>query len=378
MLKNLFLKLFLQSNSKKMFKINILYFLIPFLILGCNDKSLIEWEVLNSNETNLKDQGEEFEKLLIYNNDYFLIGQDVKSNNWQDFKAITYQSKNSGRVWKKVINDEGVFLDGYINNEFLNLIAQKYSDNSFKNCETKLSVYNRLNYNKIGDKIICKRDSSIVRVFNDGNKSYALINKGYIANKNSIFNSKNDFKTYKNVEINKPLKKIVFFNDKIYFLTSEYFVEDYETIEKNKLFILNKKSLDSIETKDVVEDFCVDKNGIYLLSKINEKIIVNYIDTKKQKNNTLKVVNEKELEPKMIYKYNNFVAVLVNSINVKGLGGFGSVAYKLYVSLDNGETFKEENLPIDNYVKPIEFYKDKSIIFYAGAGRICRGTVKKY
>jgi len=362
----------------KIIKISILYFLITFLIFGCNDKSIIEWEVLNSNETNLKGQGEEFEKLLIYRNNYFLIGQDEKSNNWQDFEAITYESKNSGRVWKKVINDEGNFIDGYVNNEFLNLIAEKCSDNSYKNCETKLSIYNRVNYNKIDDKIICKRDSSIVRVFSDDNKSYALINKGYIANKNYIFNSENDFKTYKKAEINKPIKQIDFFNDKIYFLTNEYFVEDYETIEKNKLFILNNKSLDSIETKYVVEDFCVDKNGLYLLSKVNEKIIINHIDNKKHKNKTLTVVNEKELEPKMIYKYNNFVAVLVNSINVKGLGGFGSAAYKLYLSLDNGETFKEEKLPIDNYVKPIEFYKDKLIIFYAGAGRICRGTVKEY
>lgn len=357
----------------KKIKISILSFIIPFSILSCKDESLIKWEVLDSSKTNLKEQGESFEKFLINGKDFFIIGQeDTEFNNWSDFKAITYESKNSGKKWAKIINDKGAFVDGYYSFNELFLFRETYSINSFDK-----AVLNLINAKKKTTYHRFKERSSIKNVFiNSKEEGVLILNNSYTAADNSILYTNNNFKSFDSISFKKGIKKCAYLDEKVYLLSDDYFIKNYKTIERNKLYIVNRKILDSIELKNVVDDFCVDKNGIYLLSKENGKVTINHINEKKQKMKTQLVVDDQGLEPKRLYKYNNFIAVLVNSINSKGLGGFGSVSYKLYISLDNGETYKEEKLPINDYVEPIEFYKDELIIFYAGAGRICRGNVK--
>lgn len=333
------------------------------VFFNCIDNLIHNWVVYNENETGLKLKEESFSKILIKDETFYLLG----TNNDSDLsksKSIVYKSNNYCKNWTEVFSDKGNIANGYIALNELNFFEEVYSDNSLNN--TSLSLINR-------DSVIhsFKINSSVKGVFIDNyGKGAVVINNSFLAKDNAVFWTTDNFKSYDSIYFGKSIKKSHFFNGKVYLLTYELTRKNYEVKEKNEIYIIDRNgNRDSLQEKYNIDDFVVDINGILLLGVQEEKVALDYL-LENGEVRTMSFSREKNLTPEKVYKYNNFIAVLVSKINESALGGFGGTQYQLYLSFDDGQTFKKETLPISDFVGPITFYKDEKIIVYSGAGRI--------
>jgi len=335
-----------------------------------NSKPDYNWTVYDAEATGLGKKGEIFNKILIEDSVFYLLGSSP-GNDLSKSKSVVYKSDNYGRDWIEEYTDKGNITNGYLASNELNLLKEIYTDNSLDN--TSLSLINK-------DSIIhsFKINSSVKGVFMDSSgKGTLVINNSFFAKDNSVFRTQNNFKSYDSTYVGKPIKKSYFFKDKVYLLTYELIRENYKVREQNELYIINKdENRDSLRIEFNTIDFIVDNEGVLFLGKEEGGITLNNIG-KTGEVNTTSIIRSKNLEPKKIYKHKKFIAILSSLINESALGGFGGSEYRLHLSFDNGKTFIEEKLPIDNYVSPITFYKDEKIIIYSGAGRISVCDLKK-
>ncbi|MFV0573700.1 MAG: hypothetical protein ACK5M1_14935 [Xanthomarina gelatinilytica] len=325
-------------------------------------KSQYDWQVYNAEETGLGTRGENFNKLLIEDGAFYLLGNS-SGNDLSKSKSIVYKSEDNGNSWTEEYTGAGNISDGYFALQELNLFKEVYSDSSLDN--TSLSLINR-------DSVIhsFKKNSSVKGVFMDSyGKGAVVVNNSFSANDNAVFWTIDNFKNYDSTYVGKSIKKSYFFNSKVYLLTYELTRENYKVQEKNGIDIIDKNgNQQSLQIKSNVEDFIVDGEGIFLLKKQNG-ISIEYL-SKEGQEEMISLIKKNALTPKKIYKHNKFIAVLTSTVDKSALGGFGGSEYQLFLSFDKGQTFKQEKLPINDFVGAIGFYKDEKIIIYSGAGRI--------
>lgn len=325
-------------------------------------KSEYNWKVYDAEETGLSEIGETFNKILIEEDAIYLMG-NIGGTDLTKSKSRVYKSKNYGRSWIEEYSGNGNIADGYFTSNELNLFKEVYFDSSLDN--TSLSLINR-------DSVIhsFKVNSSIKGVFIDNyGKGAVVVNNSFLAKDNAIFWTTDNFKIYDSIYVGKPIKKSRFFDSKVYFLTYELIRENYKVQEKNEIYIIDKAGNQHfLQMKSNVEDFIVDNEGVFLLRK-QQGIVIDHFSGKEMKM-TINVTKETNQVPQKIYKYKSFIVVLTSALNKSGLGGFGGSEYKLHLSFDDGQTFKQVKLPINDFVGPIGFYKDEKIVIYSGAGRV--------
>lgn len=194
---------------------------------------------------------------------------------------------------------------------------------------------------------------------------FLALNKKNISNDNSIIITSNNFKTFNKIDFPFPIIKSKLVKDDIYILSS-----DWKTNLNNVFFIVNQKGrIKCTQLNYNCFDFCMRNDEILF---IGEKDDENHLFTlDKEKNAKVLFKFNNKVSPQKIYAYNEFISILFQKLKTTGIN------YFLMNSFDNGKSFNEEVLPIDNYVTPIEFYKDDLMIYYAGAGRICKGYINK-
>ncbi len=353
----------------------VISFLIVFFIFSCSGRSNYNWKVYNSNTTGLRPQYEGFNQLIIKADIFYLLGSFDESLKWKDKQALVYKSEDQGKTWLNVFEEKGNAEKGYYSSENIYLVKEIYIENSFKNSQQRLLKLD----NSSNSIHKFKRQSNVKYIHVDELGKGALILSNSFSSKDySVFRTKNNFKTYDSIPIDKAVKGSFVTNDRVYLLTYKAFRKNYKVFETNKIHILDENNaLDSLDLDFNVDYFLVEKGeSFWFLGKNNDSI-----QLRKRKGDVTNIINtlsiDKEETSKKLYKHNDFIAILTSSIDKGALGGFGSVRYKLYLSFDNGQTFKEENPPIDDYVNPIAFYKDEKIIIYSGAGRISVCDLKK-
>ncbi len=355
-------------------QLSILSFL--FLFLSCKQNNY-DWKVYNSDVTNLKSIDEKFNKILNIDNSVYLFGSRDESTNMTDMEYVVYKSVNFGKNWELILEGNGDIVNAFYANQDIYLVKENYKENSFKGFKTTLLKFN-IKTGIIESVHQFKKESSIIDgILDDYESGSLIISNSFSSTDNSIFKTSDNFNSCDSIYIGKSIKKNYFFKNKIYLLTYELILKNYKVQEQNKLYIIDKDdNRDSLYIESNINDFVVDIDGILLLGKKEEDITLNYFG-KKEDVNITSIIRAGNLEPQKIYKYKSFIAVLLSSTNEHALGGFGGSEYHLFLSFDNGKVFKEEELPIKDYVGQILFYKDEKIIIYSGSGRISVCKLKK-
>lgn len=343
-----------------MYKIKYLIFTALFAFSACN-KSKCIWHTIESDVTNLKPIDEEFNKIIIKNNDLYLLGFRDLSTNWTEMKSVIYKSTNYGRNWKNINLSSGNYINGFISDDNIYVVKENYKDNSFNNLKTSLIKFS--DDFKTNQEIIQFKDKASIENFflNKKNQGFLIVNNEFSSENYSIFKTSDGFKTYDSISFRRPIIKSYFKNDKIYLLS---YKKNY--LSNDWLYISNGyKIIDSLNIKFNVTDFVVEEknNDILFLGKNGKTIEIRKNSGNKQITLKTFITDDQNL-PESIYKYNNFIAVTLKKINSS------TTTTLLFLSYDNGKSFEEEEIPINNFVKPISFYKDKKIIIYSGAGRI--------
>lgn len=351
----------------KNFKLTIV---VVFLSLSsCSNGQNHNWIVYSDKETGLGSQDELFNKILVKEDGFLLLGEERDFSDVAKNKSLIYLSKN-GSNWIKLYEGKGEVVDGYCLKNNLFFFQNEYTDNSLETNFLSLRKIN-LNSKNVGEIHKFQTNSTINNVRIDKSGCVTLIvNNSLSANDFSVFKSKDDFNSYDHISIDKPIKKSFITDDKVYFLTHEFFIKNYETYEINDFFIINEsEKIDSLNLQLNATDFLIDTSGkMWILYQKGDS--VKLVEKGKSNNREYVISNNQDENPVKLYKYNNFIAVLTNVIDADGFNGFGKTKYKLYLSFNDGQTFEKEALPIDDYVGAIGFYKNEKVIIYSGAGRI--------
>lgn len=155
-------------------------------------------------------------------------------------------------------------------------------------------------------------------------------------------------------------------NRKLHFLSSK------RNDKKEWIFSIDKqgKNLDSLQFRLDIIDFSVGENDDYwLLGQDGDNTILQHYENKK-----VSIVHtflyDPPFSPKQLYKYNELIVVIGSQIDESMLGGFGGTKPIMFVSSDNGSTWKNHDLGKILYLNPISFYKDKEMTAYIGDGKI--------
>jgi hypothetical protein len=341
-------------------------YLILLLALSACDKHNYTWEVYDSKVTNLKSNDEDFGKILIIDNSLYLFGNNSESLNLRDMKYVVYKSTNFGKKWREVLGGTGNIVNEFYANQNIYVAKENYSQNLYKDFTTTLFKFN-IKSEIIKDVHQFKKNVSITDgILNDNGSGALIVSNSFSSIDYSILKTKNNFISSDSISINKPIVKSCFNNSDIYFLSNN-------NNNSNELIYKIKKDnrLDSLTVNFDVTDFIVEKDqSIFLLGNNESAIQLRKIHGKR---NILlyTFIKDKEYFPKSIYKYNKFIAVIISKLNSLG------TTNQLFLSFDDGKSFKNEELPIADYLGPIAFYKDEKIIIYSGAGRISYCNLKK-
>lgn len=70
-------------------------------------------------------------------------------SNWNKSKSVIYASDDSGKRWKKIIEDENesVFNKSFNDSNYIYVISEKYNSNSFNKIRSSLFQFDR-SFNK--------------------------------------------------------------------------------------------------------------------------------------------------------------------------------------------------------------------------------------
>jgi len=345
----------------------LLILIITPISFSCIDSNNYSWKIYSGEKTKLNLKYESFNKLLIKDDTIYLLGTRDKTLDLADNVSIVCQSVDNGKSWIEIFKNNGSIINGYLSADDLYLFKEIYTDNSLENTSITL-----LNSNKLDSIHSFKKNSYIKDVFiDDLGKGVLILNNSFSSVDNSVFKTGNDFKTYDSLYVNKAISKSFYYKNKTYLLTYVLTRKNYKINETNIIYTIDKNNKrDSINLKFNAIDFMVDnKEDIWTLGKENNYVVLKHLN-KKEVISTSIISKDKNLNPKKLYKYNQFIAVLSNSIDESALGGFGGTKYTLHLSYNSGKSFEIEKIPIDNYVDPISFFKDEKIVIYSGVGRI--------
>ena len=271
----------------------------------------------NSGEIHeIKDKLTSLNKIIIKNDTLYLIGEKMNMMDMdiQKDEAIVYFSKDFGKNWEKIYNDKGEIVDAYLISDSLFIFKKTYYDSSLGN--SSLSLINFENKSIIHQ---FKKNSSVKSIFiDDSEKGILIIGNSLHSHDYTIFKTNNNFITYDSTHLNKEILKTFLYKDKIYF-------SSFKNRNKREwIYSFNtKKQLDSLYFNFDISDFVVDDNeNVWLLSK-NEKTF----ELSVRKKNVTKIISSTAIDensiPEKIYKYDDFIAVLISSVDKSMLGGFG-------------------------------------------------------
>lgn len=355
---------------KYMISLVIISFVSLFFSCIKDSKKDNNWTIYGAKQTGLENLDYNFDKLLINDSVLYLLGSS-SGNDLSKTKSIVYKSINYGANWEEEYKNWGNITNGYFVLDKFYLFKEIYTDNSLGN--TLLSLVDK-------DSVILdfKINSFLKGVFiNNYGEGVIVVNNSFQAKDNAVLWTTNNFKTYDSIPFNKPVKKSYFYNGKVYLLTQEFSKQDYKIQEQNNLFILDKNGKKNcLKMKNNVEDFVVDKEGITFLIKQKDTAFVEFLLNDGQYNK-VKLSNEKNLNLKRIHKYKDFIAILTSKVDEYLLGGFGGTKYQLYFSYDGGKTYSKEEIPINDFVGDISFFKDEKVFIYSGLGRVSICNLKE-
>jgi len=294
-----------------------------------------------------------------YRNDEFLSGEDWSvTESVKEESGIILESKDSGKNWRQIYKSENkiISISQVTDKLFYALEEIPPKDNSrgyFQILKFENDSKSFINLSKIYDPVVWSK----IFFFNS-EVGFIFGYKEQYSNLN-VMMTKDGGKNWKTVKLNYP--PVNFLTDR-----DEPFIKyDDNNLcyrSDNNLILLDINSMkeDVIEfPKEAVHisHFCLDDNKrLWLLGKSYSDAIALF----KQKDNndfekiepSLKNIDNDKKLTKFIHIYNNTIYIFLWDIN-----GF-LPSWKLYMSADDGLTWKEEKIPQSTGTNLIALYKD--------------------
>ncbi len=339
-----------------------------FCLFSCSE-STINWKVYNSDESNLLPRNDRIEDMRILDNKIYLSSTSGSSRNAAGFRAILYEAELENLNFKVIHRGQGIFTDLSVAIEekifFINTI---FNENSFENTYCYLSGFDlsgggyNIEKEILGDVMFLD--------FIDSNNGVMLVAEKYKSGKNYLVRTQDASKTWDTLRINQVVRKIRRKDHHIYLL--ENFYSDNQkrringAIEAVDFYTGEQKDIINDTEMNIVDFDISDENNLIILCEKDNNFYLSSIINGESKTLFSFNLNE-EILLKQLYRYNNFICVVAVEKNAF------STSTHFYISRDNGNSFKKEALPIDNFAKPITFYKDKQVFIYSGMGRLAVG-----
>ncbi len=315
---------------------------------------------------------EHYKSILDDGEHCFIFGTDGDSQDYRTKETVIYKkSFDSDFVLTKRI--KGQARVGAIYSKYVYLVNEVFSKKlSFSDSESIL-----LKLNTETDEIEKVADMGNILIknitFDSDSVYYASVRFSNYDRDGGFLKTIDGGISWDTLKLGKPIKKVQSLKDKLYFLS-------YKRNDKTDwIYSLDKKSneLDSLQVELNITDFAVVENGDYWLlgQDVSKTVLQHY---KNGKAIEIEIFSEDaDFFPNQLYKYNDVIVVLASKVDKGMLGGFGGTNPKMYLSNDNGLTWRNHSLDEAIYIKPVSFYKDERMTAYIGHGKVLTCNLKK-
>lgn len=318
-----------------------------------------------------------YKNIILYENEVFLVGID---------RADPYDLRTvKSVVLHKYLHDQNAkmnLINGPLNggNEsffktensiyLLNTLyegkhkvtgpTQLYKLNKTKKKWSELYVFNQFNVKSIH----FEENDSV---------GYAFVGTSNYAKDKSLLITTDGGYNWKDFVFDRPVVKTFHKDDLLYFLSYKPRSKIHDWIYSINI---KTKIIDSTQFGINIKDFHVESNNEYwLLGEDQNSVVLQ--QSKDGLTRTIHVFEtDEQYFAKSIYKYGDFIAVLIARIDKGLLGGLGGTVDQLYLSYDDGITWQEHKYKNALYIKALDFYKDKSFVAYIGHGNLVTSYIE--